>query len=220
MNTKSSKHDPTICDGLNKEDLANILLRVHKYAVARSKKYYWLGYVVEPDELVQEAIALAYGIGENETYRNWNKDKYPKLEDFLISIIESITSHKADHARRIKKVSLFDDNGMITDFESNISSNWTKNKENLNSPTPIDHIIKTESLQLLTDKLKSIAEEDEEIGFIILCIEDGISLPREISRETGYDVNKVYNILKRLRIRLKQFKPSSMKNILRKGKEK
>ncbi len=76
MNQKSSKYDPTICAELDKEDWNNILPRVLKYALARSMKYHWLGYVVEPKELVHEAISLAYGIGKNETYRNWNKEKH------------------------------------------------------------------------------------------------------------------------------------------------
>lgn len=220
MNQKSSKYDPTLCAELDKEDWENILPRVHKYAVARSKKYYWLGHVVEPEELVQEAISLAYGIGENENYRNWNKEKYPKLEDFLISIIESITSHKADHSMRIKKKPLFNDDGTINDFELSISSNFMVNKNNLNSPEPEEEIIQSENSQLFADKLKNIAEEDEEMGIIIMCLEDGISRPRDISNETGYDVKKIHNIFRRLRTKLKQFKPSPMRNILKKGKGK
>ncbi len=51
MNQKSSNYDPAICAELEKEDWDNILPRVLKYAVARSKKYRWPGYVVEPEEL-------------------------------------------------------------------------------------------------------------------------------------------------------------------------
>jgi DNA-directed RNA polymerase specialized sigma24 family protein len=217
LNQKSSKYNPAIRAELDNEDWDNILPRVLKYAVARSKRYYWLGYVVEPEELVHEAISLAYGKGKNETYRNWNKKNYPKLEDFLISIIESITSHKADHAMRIKIKPLFNEDGTLNDFEENISSEWTKNKENLNSPE--DEIIKSESLLAIIDKLKTISEEDEEIGMLILCIEDGISRPRDISKETGYDVNRVNNIFKRLRTKLKEFKPSSMRYIQKKGEK-
>ncbi len=217
MNQKSSKYDPAIRTELDNAGWENIFPRIYKYAMARSMKYHWLGYVVEPEELIQDAISRAYGIGENETYRNWNKEKYPKLEDFLISIIESITSHKADHSRRIKEKPLFNDDGTTNDIELNISSMWIKNRENI---SPDEEIIQLETLQLLTDKLKSIAEEDEEIGIIILCLEEGISLPREISNETGYNVNKVNNILRRLRTKLKKLKPPPKMNILRKGREK
>lgn len=217
MDQKSSKHDPTIGAELDKEDWNNILPRVLKYALARSMKYHWLGYVVEPKELVHEAISLVYGIGKNETYRNWNKEKYPKLDDFLISIIESITSHKADHAMRIKIKPLFNKDGTPSDFEENISSKEMLSKGILNSPE--EEIIQSESLQPLTDKLKIISEEDEEIGMLVLCIEDGISRPREISKETGYDVKKVNNIFKRLRTKLKEFKPSPMRCIQQKGEK-
>lgn len=217
MNQKSSKYNPAICAELDNADWDNILPRVLKYALTRSMKYHWLGHVVEPKELVQEAISLAYGIGKNETYRNWNKAKYPKLEDFLISIIESITSHKADHAKRIKIKPLFNKDGTPSDFEENISSEEMLSKGILNSPE--EEIIQSESLQPLTDKLESISEEDEEIGIIILCLEEGISRPRDISKETGYDVNKVYNIFRRLRTKLKEFKPSPMRYIQEKGEK-
>ena len=218
MNQKSSKYDPAIRTELDNADWENIFPRIYKYAMARSWRYYWLGYVVEPEELVQEAISRAYGMGKNETYRNWNKEKYPKLEDFLISIIESITSHEADHAKRIKFKPLFNEDGTLDDFEENISSDEMANKGILNSPE--DEIIQSESLQPLRDKLNSISENDEEIGIIILCLEDGISRPRHISNATGYNVKKVNNILRRLRIKLQGFKPSPMKNILEEGKEK
>jgi hypothetical protein len=177
-------------------------------------KYHWLGYVVEPEELIHEAISLAYGIGKNETYRNWNKEKYPKLDDFLISIIESITSHKADHAMRIKIKPLFNKDGTPSDFEENISSKEMSSKGILSAE---EEIIQSESLQPIVDKLKGISEEDEEMGMIVLCIENGISRPREISKETGYDVKKVNNIFKRLRLKLKEFKLSPMRCIQEKG---
>lgn len=209
-------YDPAIRTELDNADWENILPRVYKYAKERSWKYYWLGYVVEPKELVQEAIARAYGTGKNETYRNWNKEKYPKLEDFLISIVESISSHEADHAERIKIKPLFNKDGTPSDFEENVSSKVMLSEGNHNSPE--EEILQSESLQYLTDELKSISEKDEEVGMLILCIEDGKKRPREISKETGYDVKKVNNIFKRLRTRLKELKPSPKKNILKKGK--
>lgn len=214
MTQESSKYDPNIRVELDKQDWKQIFPRVLKYAISRSKKYYWLGEdVVEPQELIQEAICLAYGVGKNKNYRNWNKEKYPKLEDFLISIIESITSHKADHSVRIKKESLFFEDGTPKDFELSISSKRLVCKDGLNSPE--EKMIQSESLEHLKDKLKSLAKEDEEAGLVILCLEEEISLPREIANETGYDVTKVYNILRRIRTNLKEFKPLLRRDILK-----
>jgi hypothetical protein len=44
-----------------------------------------------------------------------------------------------------------------------------------------------------------MAEGDEEMGIVVMCLQDGISKPREISEQTGYDVDRVNNILKRMR---------------------
>ena len=216
MNQKSSKYDPAIRTELDNADWENIFPRIYKYAMARSMKYHWLGYVVEPEELVQETVSLAYGIGKNETCRNWNKEKYPNLEDFLISIIESITSHKMDHSKRFNIKPMYNKDGTPSDFEQSISSSEMASKGILNSPE--DDLIQSESLQALRDKLNSISENDEEIGIIILCMEDGIARPRDISNETGYDVKKVYNIFRRLRTKLKEFKPSPMRYIQKKRK--
>lgn len=218
MTQESSKYDPNIRVELDKQDWEKIFPRVLKYAIARSRKYYWLGGdVVEPQELIHEAISLAWGIGKNKTYRNWNKEKYPQLEDFLISIIESITSHKADHSMRIKKESLFSEDG-TENFELSVSSKRMVSKDYLNSPE--EKMIQSESLEYLKDKLKSIAEEDEEAGLVILCFEEEISLPREIANATGYDVTKVHNILRRIRTKLKEFKSSPRRDILKNGGEK
>ena len=135
----------------------------------------------------------------------------------MISIIESISSHEADHAKRIKIKPLFNEDVTLDDFEENISSDEMTNKGILNSPE--DDLIQSESLQALRDKLNSISENDEEIGIIILCMEDGIARPRDISNETGYDVKKVYNIFRRLRIKLQEFKPSPLGDIPKKGKK-
>ena len=84
MAEHSPRYDPSIRDELDKADWDSVFPAVLKYARWRAKKFKYLGYRVEPEELVHEAIARAYGVGTRGTNRNWNKDKYPKLEYFLI----------------------------------------------------------------------------------------------------------------------------------------
>lgn len=206
MNQKTDNYDPSIREELDKEDWENVLPHVLKYSVSRSKKYHWLGYIVEPEELVQEAVARAYGVGKNETYRNWNKNKYPKLGNFLISIIESMTSHSSNHSIRFRSEPLNHKDGSPRDFKINSETKKIVSTTNLSSPE--NNIVQSENLQVLTDELKTFAEVDEEMGMVILCLEDGVSHPRDIAKETGYDIKRVYNILRRLRTRLNKYNPN------------
>jgi len=115
MLQNSSKYDPTIHEDVEKADWDSVLPRVLKYAVSRAKIFRWLGDEVEPEALVQEAIARAYGIGIRDNYRNWNTETCPDLGDFLIGIIRSMTSHKAEHEAEFPSESLFNEDGSPKD---------------------------------------------------------------------------------------------------------
>jgi len=203
LSEQSEKYDPAIRKELAEADWVEIIPRVLKYAAARAKKYHFLGDEVEPEELFHEAIARAYGIGKSGAYRNWNKAKYPKLENFLISVIKSMTSHEAEHAEKFVQEPLFHEDGEPKGFE--LSPDSKEMAKAFNPQSPENGILHSESFQSLLTELNSIEGEDEELGMVILCLMDGTSKPKDIADQTGYDVKKVYNILRRLRNRIKDF---------------
>jgi len=178
MSRHSPKYDPSIREELDKADWDSVSLAVFKYAVWRARKFAWLGDKVDPEALVHEAIARAYGGGIKGTYRNWDREKCPKLEDFLIGIIRSVTSHKANHESDFPKESLFNEDGSPKDNKLFKSADETKGA--LKPKTPEDEIIKAENLQSIMDELDKLSNEDEELGMVILCIMDGISENRYI----------------------------------------
>ena len=212
----SPKYDLSIREELDKADWANVLPPVFKYAVWRAKKFAWIGDEVDPDALVSEAIARAYGFGTGNTYRNWNKDKCPKLENFLIGIIRSMTSHKAEHAADFPKESLCNEDGSTKDDKLLKSGDETKGF--LKPKNPEEELIEAENLQPLMDELDKLSDEDEDLGMIILCIENGISKTRHIAEETEYDGKKVNNLLRKLRQRLKNYTPKLKNNLPKKGR--
>ena len=208
MAKNSPRYDPSIRDELDKADWDSVFPAVLKYARWRAKKFQWLGDQVDPENLVHEAIARAYGGGTNGNYRNWNKDKYPKLEDFLISIIDSITSHKAGSAKKFPTEPIFNEDGTPKDKKV-IKSAETSDKITI-PRSPEEQVLEYEKIKPLLDELESIAnEEDDDLGMVILCIQDGIGRQRHIVEETGFDKKKVNNLLRKLRNRLKNFKPKS-----------
>ena len=205
MSQDSSMYDPSIHEELKKVNWDTVLLTVLKYAVWRAKKFDWLGEKVDPEALVQEAMARAYGIGTAESYRNWDREACPDIAVFLKGIIRSMTSHKAEHEARFPKESLFLEDGSPKDNKLFTSANETTGV--FKPKTPEDELIEAENLQSFMNTLDSLEAEDEDLGMVILCIEDGISRPRFIARETGFEIDKVNNLLKKLRRKLKSFNP-------------
>ncbi len=207
MAEHSPRYDPSIRDELDKADWDSVFPAVLKYARSRAKKFEYLGYRVEPEELIHEAIARAYGVGTRSAYRNWNKDKCPKLSNFLIGIIRSITSHEAGHVSDFPEESLFNENGTPKDRKI-IKSAETSDKISIPQSSE-ELVLEHENVKPLLNELDSIAQEDDDLGMVILCIQDGIGRPRHIAEETGFDPKKVSNLLRKLRNRLKDFKPKS-----------
>lgn len=217
MSRHSPKYDSSILEELKKADWDKVLPSVLKYAVWRAKKFAWIGDEVDPEALVREAIARAYGVGYRNTYRNWNKDKCPKLETFLIGIIRSMTSHKAEHVSDFQKESLYNEDGSTKDDKLLKSGDETKGF--LKPKNPEEELIEAENLQPLMDELNKLSDEDEDLGMIILCIEDGISKTRHIAEATGYDRKKVNNLLRKLRRRLENYDPKLKNNLPKKGRK-
>ena len=209
MSQSSGAYDPSIRKELDKVDWDDVLPRVFKYARWRAKKFEWLGEPVDPEALVREAIVRAYGVGTGGTFRNWKKETCPDIADFLIGIIRSITSHKAENEASFPVESLCKENGSPKDNKLFRSADETAGVSKPKNPE--EELIEAENLQNLMDELDSLENEDEDLGMVILSIKDGNSKPRHIAQDTGYEVKDVNNILKRLRRKLKHLKPKSRK---------
>lgn len=196
-NTPNELDDSTrIC--LDEADWPSVLPPVLKYAEAQAKKYKWLGVDVDPDDLVQNAIQLAYS-GQ----RKWDREKCPRLDKFLIGIIRSITSHNAEHENNFPKESIFDVNGKI---KNNLIYNSKDKKDSFSAAgNPENELVENEKEKILEDTLKKIASEDDELGMVILCLEDGINKRSKIAEETNFDINKVYNLIRKLKRKLDQY---------------
>ncbi len=217
MPRHSPKYDPSIREELDKADWNSVFPPVLKYAIWRAKKFAWIGNEVDPEALVSEAIARAYGVGTGDTYRKWNKDKCPKLETFLIGIIRSMASHKAEHVADFPKEALFNEDGSTKDDKLLKFGDET---EGFQKPkTPEEKLIEADNLQSIMDELDKLSDEDEALGMIILCIEDEISKTRHIAEATGYDRKKVNNLLRQLRRRLENYNPKLKNNLPKKGRK-
>jgi RNA polymerase sigma factor (sigma-70 family) len=205
MSEKSQNLDDSVITCLDEADWPSILPAVLKYAEARARKFKWLGDEVDPEALVQEAIVRAYS-GE----RNWNREKCPRFENFLIGIIRSMTSHTAEREINFTKLPLYYEDGTLRNGEIFKSSEGARGVSN--PKTPEELLIEGENLKNLMNILDELGSDNEELGMVILCLEDVIGKPREIAKATGYKINKVYNLLGKIRRKLDIYKPIKKKH--------
>ena len=193
-NESHEKYSPEVRKELDATNWEEIWPRLLKYAESRARKFRLLGITdLDPHDLVARAIALAYGTGPNKSYRNWNKQKYQDLTHFLISVIKSITSHTYDQFYPIQKDSVSLD---ATPVE-------TGELVPLSPKSPETLLVEETDYLKLKQSIQEAIKGDEELELIFVCFEDGIAKPREISAETGYEIEKVNNALKRLRRKMK-----------------
>ncbi|MBW1947586.1 MAG: sigma-70 family RNA polymerase sigma factor [Deltaproteobacteria bacterium] len=188
------KYNPKIREELDKADWQEISLHLLRYANSKTKMLRAMGITdVDPEDLIQEAILLAYGIGPNNTYRNWNKEVYPDLTGFLRSVIKSIVSHKMEKRKEIKA--------------EPIDEAFDKDLMSLSPENPEALVSREHGLMKLKQAIYELIKGDEEVEMVWLCLEDGISKPQRIAEETGYDITTVNNALRRLRRKTKNLAP-------------
>ena len=198
--TISEKYDASVRTELDKQDWNEVLPRVLKYAKWAAWTLSWLGIEVDPRDLVNEAISMAYGCGEGGTYRNWDAQNCPKLEAFLFGVIKSITSHKIEHEANFPKEPLTNQDGSARDIIPGIDASSLG--DTFNPATPEEKKVQQQQYLELERKLDKIANENDDLLLIVAAIKEGCSKPRDIASETGIEVTRVYKLLSRLRKKL------------------
>lgn len=195
---KNEHCDPAIQAELNALDWKHeILPRALKYAKWASWGLQRRGYIVEPEDLVHEAIDLVF-----RGRRKWDRTKVPDFVAFLKGVIKSQISHIAEHAKKFPTDSLVWDEGdqislaIAPDGQTVASSLVFK---------PADEaFLQAEQMRIVNNMLDLLEEESEEMGLLVICTRDEITKPREIAEVTGLDIKKVYKLKERLSNRLKQ----------------
>jgi DNA-directed RNA polymerase specialized sigma24 family protein len=177
--------NPEVRQELDEADWDDIFPRLLWYAKLKSYKIRWIGNAAaDPEELVGEAIALTYGAGKNDGYREWNKEKFPNLLDFLQTIINSLISHLNEHHNKFPN----------DELDDQLSSE---------NPDPEKLVLQKDYQEKLYNRIYQEVEGDDEMETVILSYEEEITTPRDIATRTGLDVTQVNNTLKRLRRKLR-----------------
>ena len=181
---------------LENADWKEIWPRLVKYAAAKVRKAKRLRLRNhDPRDLVQDAVSLAFGAGEDGRFRRWNKEKYPELPDFLMSVISSLAYHEIGKDRKRKQEHLDHDIERAVDpCHHEIMTNYTSILL-----SPEEAVEQEESSRVLITKLEEILGKDEEAQLVLLAIHEGKTKPQAIAEETGIAIGCVYKARDRIR---------------------
>ncbi|MFC1833645.1 sigma-70 family RNA polymerase sigma factor [Thermodesulfobacteriota bacterium] len=167
-----------------------------KQAIAEVKIFDAIGLAPpDPEDLVNEACCRLFSGS-----RSWDYERYPDLGTHLTHIIRSIASHERRRLVGRNSLSLNQDESegsALLEAEA-VSSSWAPR-----IPNPEELMDLRQRWKDLHSQLAVICEEDEEVGFVVMCFEDEKTKPREIGTALGWDVQRVNNALKRIRRKLR-----------------
>jgi len=148
----------------------------------------------DPEDLVNDACTkVLSGV------RKWDYRKYPDLGNHLSWIIRSDASHERRRLCGIIPVAL----------DAGLESFQTAEREMAASPwlprsrNPEELAVAREQSIKFRGWLDQLSEQDEEVGLVLMCLQDGITKPSEIAEEVEWDVKKVNNVLKRTRRKIR-----------------
>ena len=195
--TKRNSYDNSAIAKLDSADWPSIRPKLIKYAQAKENLLIKLNSDLVYIDIIKEAIARVYGCGENGKYRNWNSSKYPDLYKFLKFIIHDIVREEISRVTGYSTEQLFwgDDSNeeraaTVSPYDKSDAHKY-ENPENL--------IIEMEGAKRLNEALDQIADKDEDLASLILCIYDEITKSAQIADETGFSIEKVYNLKRKLK---------------------
>ncbi|MDA3918595.1 MAG: hypothetical protein PF690_16725 [Deltaproteobacteria bacterium] len=196
-------YDRSILETLSKVDWPAISPRLIKYARAKEQLLIKVGSELNYSDIFQEAVARVYGQGENNKYRNWDTEKYPDLVDFIKIVMHEITRREITRVTgyRIEQLCWEDDSGeekgLPVNSQDSTDANLSWNPESLE--------IKKEEIEDLSNEVDRISNEDEELGLVLMCIDDGNVKSQQMARETGFAIEKVYNLRRKLKRRFRKW---------------
>jgi DNA-directed RNA polymerase specialized sigma24 family protein len=150
----------------------------------------------DPQDLVQEAVSLAFGARDDGRFRHWNKHKYPELADFLMGVISSLLYHEVGKDQKNRQESL------NPDVEKKVDSCHIETMANYMSIalSPEEALEQEESCRHLINKLEEALADDKEAQLVLLAgLVDGAMKPQDIAEETGIAIDRVYKARGRIR---------------------
>jgi DNA-directed RNA polymerase specialized sigma24 family protein len=199
--------DSTTQDLLEKEDWDRIILRLTDHAVKKARWYGWrMGKSAEtviggtsPEDVVLEAISKVF-----DGDRRWDPSENPDLFQYIKSVVDSLMNHltKSFDCTNIRRMPQSEEGEILeemlkpADPESDTARHLSRP-----SPNPEQILLRKEqeeAEQKAFDKLMESIKGDDDLETVILCVMDGMMKPAEIAEATGFEINHVYQLMRKL----------------------
>lgn len=118
-----------------------------------------------------------------EKTRNWNTEKYPEFEDFIVGVIDSHISNSLK--KKSKELKILDDQ-------------FTRRFNGELEPNAQDTVITKELKSEIYKELESAGASDDEL-LVFDCLTDGIEKPEDIRNDLGMSESDFHNTWRRLK---------------------
>lgn len=154
---------------------------------------------IGPEDVVLEAISKVLD-GERE----WDPSANPDLCQYLTSVVDSLMSHltKSFDCTNIRRIPESEEGEILeellnpADPESDTARHLPRP-----SPNPEQMLLRKqqeEAEQKAFDRLLASIKGDDDLETVILCVMDGMMKPAEIAEATGFEINHVYQLMRKL----------------------
>ena len=191
---------------LEAADWKDIVFRLTRYAYWKASNYTWKS--GDPNQLpggkTPEDIALGAIEKVWSSVRDWNPDKYPNLLKHLMKIIDSDLNHlfmSMGHWKSERIPDKSDDLGIEgAQGESHDDISSTIHEVSI-TKNPEEQLITIEDKEYenkVKNEFYAMVKGDEDLEMLILCFEERIDKPETIAAQTGWDIQKVYNLKRKL----------------------
>ncbi len=184
-----------------------MILRLTDHAVKKARWYGWrAGKAAEmviggtgPEDVVLEAISKVF-----DGDRKWNPSENPDLFQYLKSVVDSLMSHltKSFDCTNIRRMPQSEEGEILgeklkpVDPESDTARHLSRP-----SPDPEQILLRKEEEEAerkAFDKLMDSIKGDDDLETVVLCVMDGMMKPAEIAEATGFEIDHVYQLMRKL----------------------
>jgi len=171
----------------------------------------------KPEDIAQEAMWL-FLKGD----RKWDPKRVPDLLYFLRGVVNSIINHQSKYVYVRKTVSL----NQTAEHEEDMDTSREDPLETIQSDAQRDSVIEgfiaqdgKKDAERLLILIKEEIGNDEELALLFLCLEEGITKPREISNETDIPAERISELKRKLEQKalraLRRIKPEVVKSLMK-----
>lgn len=182
--TKAIASDELLMEQLQNRDWDQFWLRLMGRCFWLLRKRYTVKWHNdEVKEFSRKAIGEVINKIFIEKKRNWNTDRYPDFEEFIVGVIDSHVNNTLNKE----------------DKESIIGNNEFILNENGDSEPDAQKIVITEELRVqIYNELETSGADDDEL-LIFECLTDGIDKPDDIKKELGLSDEDFHNAWRRFK---------------------